>query len=71
MKKLLIGAVVVFGLTACGDADGGRFNAWISACMAEGGHVAMTHYNGGNGDWYECFRDDQIIQVPGFEDWDD
>ena len=63
-RILLIALLAAAGisLTGCGNDD---FNAWTDACMREGGHIAVTHL----GTWsnrYECFKNDEVIVVPGW-----
>jgi len=74
LKKVAaaLAAGAALSLTGCGLADNTRFNAWADGCMALGGHIAPTSLNAdGIPDWYECFKADQIVQVPGFDNEED
>lgn len=59
-------AVLVISLPLTGCASNDEFNGWLSGCLAAGGHASVTHM----GEWsdhYECFKDDAVIVVPGYE----
>jgi uncharacterized lipoprotein YehR (DUF1307 family) len=67
LVSFTVALVLVLILSGCSASD--DFNAWMGGCLAEGGTVSLVH----KGEWsdrYECFRDDQIIQVPGFDEED-
>ena len=65
-RLLFITAMLALGITLTGCGTNDDFNAWISGCVAEGGHVALMH-SGSMSNHYECFKNDEIIQVPGWE----
>lgn len=64
MKKLLAIPAAVLILAGCGSND--RFNYWIDDCMQMGGHISLTELDP-DGDRYECFINDEVVTVPGWE----
>ncbi len=61
---VLAALAISLPLSGCGSND--DFNGWLSGCAAAGGHAALMHA----GTWesrYECFKDDAVIVVPGYE----
>lgn len=64
-RILLISLLAVAGISLSG-CSGNDFNAWLDACAREDGHAALTQ----QGFWsnrYECFKNDEVIVVPGYE----